>query len=47
MSEEREVLMLLEAVGVFVLLKEFSQTLQVNSVKRLDVLTAGTGSLDH
>lgn len=38
--------MLLQAIGVFVLLKQFRQTLQVNFVKVLDVLAAGTGSLD-
>lgn len=38
--------MLLQAIGVFVLLKQFRQTLHVNFVKVLDVLAAGTGSLD-
>lgn len=38
--------MFVQAVDVFVLLKQFSQTLQVNFMKSLDVLTAGTGSLD-
>lgn len=36
-----------EAVGVFVLLEQFSQTLQVNFMKTLNVRSAGTGSLDH
>lgn len=39
--------MLLEAVGVFVLLKQIGQLLQVNAVKTLHVLTAGTQSLSH
>lgn len=38
--------MLRQAIGVFVLLKQFCQALQVNFVEVLDVLAAGTGSLD-
>lgn len=44
-SYECEVLVLLEAVGVFVQLKQLSQMFQVNFMKRLDVLAARTGSL--
>lgn len=46
-SDEGEVLVLLQAVFVFVLLEQFSQTLQVNLMKTVDVLAARTGSLDH
>lgn len=46
-SYEGEVLVLSEAVGVFVLLEQVSQTLQVKLVKTVDVLAAGTGGLDH
>lgn len=45
-SYKGEVLVLLQAIGVFVLLKQFRQTVQVSFVKFLDVLAAGTGSLD-
>lgn len=45
-SYEGEVLVLSEAVGEFVLLEQVSQTLQVELVKTLDVLAAGTGGLD-
>lgn len=44
-SYECQVLVLAEAISVFVLLKQVSQTLQVNFMKTLDVLAAGTGSL--
>lgn len=42
-----KVLVFVEAVVVFVLLKQLRQTLQVNFMKTLDVLAAGTGSLDN
>lgn len=38
--------MVSKAVGAFVLLEELSEILQVNFMKTLDVLTAGTRSLD-
>lgn len=38
--------MLLQAVGEFVLLEQLRQVLQVNLMQRLDVLAAGTRSLD-
>lgn len=45
-SDEGEVLVVSKAVGAFVLLEELSEILQVNFMKTLDVLTAGTRSLD-
>lgn len=44
---EGQVLVFVQPIGEFVLLKQVSQTLQVNLMKTLDVLTAGTRSLDH
>ncbi|ONI38068.1 hypothetical protein AN396_01570 [Candidatus Epulonipiscium fishelsonii] len=45
-SYEGQMLVFVEAVGVFVLLEQFCQTLQVNLMKTLDVVGAGTRSLD-
>lgn len=46
-SDEGEVLVRSQAVVVFVLFKELSQTLQVNPVQTVNILTAGTGGLDN
>lgn len=45
-SYEGQVLVLAQAVGVFVLLKQVGQALQVSLMKPVNFLTAGTVSLD-
>lgn len=46
-SGEGEVLLLVQPVPVFVLLKQLRQTPQVRLVQRLDVLAGWTGTLGH
>lgn len=45
-SDEGEVLVWSQAIVVFVLFEELGQTLQVNSVQTVNILTAGTRGLD-
>lgn len=45
-SDEGEVLVRSQAIVVFVLFEELGQTLQVNSVQTVNILTVGTGGLD-
>lgn len=46
-SYEGEMLVFLKAIFVFVLFKQLCETLQVNLVELLDVLTGWTGGLDN